>query len=898
MANPRSNPYVGPRFFEERDQRYFFGRQEESRQLTSLIIAHRVALFYAQSGAGKTSLLRAGIVPSLEAKKKVVVLPIGRVGGDLPPELSGRSVPNIFVFNLLLNLVGASASPLALQTQTLAEGLSATLAPAPDAKPAPTLLIIDQFEELFSSHLDRTAERSDFFNQLQELLATVPQLSLLLSMREDYIAQLDFFASQLPDRLRTRYRMERLPVSGALEAVREPAALAGKPYEQGVAEALVDNLRRINVGPASEERSGTRMALGDYVEPVHLQIVCRQLWERLPQDASTIRSQDVQEFGDVDEALAGFYEGALQNVLKSTSVREREVRNWFTSHLITPAETRGLVYQGPLETQGLENAAVGILNDAYIVRAEIRGGETWYELAHDRLIGPILQANKRWQNTHANPVSSAYIQWRDAGQSSELLLEDDALEQARRFAETFPADLSTDEEAFLERSMQAARRAAARRRNLLTSLAAVLLLLFAGLAAWGIYNANQAQANAEQASLNAEQVAIQADAARTAEALAQELAVEAELLAKQARNEANLAMTAEAKAWAAGRQALAERSAAINAEATAIAQQATAIAVAAAAATDVAIEHANVAKLESDLRALLTAQVIEDATVVTNIEGDLINAEATQTAEVQPSPTASVESGAICLVNVETVPLWRSPTSDDERSEQIGILEAGMPVVLLYGGDSDIFAGQWTWVQPLDSRELNGWIENAETVLDCLGVAAAAAIATPTPSSAPGEVAAALPAPSPDPYVLPAQWTDILGAAQGPKVVTSAAGESFENGQMFWIEVLDQIIIAGNDGQSWFTVEDTWSEAWDEILCEEARAIGYPVRGFGRIWCTDALVQSTLGAPTAAEINYADSRLQEFEQGSIVLWLGLDRTLAFIRNDSDVDTNGTWLEFR
>ena len=72
------NPYVGPRSFDEAHSRYFFGRDAEKRQLTSLIIAERTVLFYAQSGAGKTSLLRASVMPELRRRRGVVVLPVTR----------------------------------------------------------------------------------------------------------------------------------------------------------------------------------------------------------------------------------------------------------------------------------------------------------------------------------------------------------------------------------------------------------------------------------------------------------------------------------------------------------------------------------------------------------------------------------------------------------------------------------------------------------------------------------------------------------------------------------------------------------------------------------------------------------------------------------------------------
>ena len=65
-AEPSSrNPYPGPRPFERGEHNLFFGRDREVADLLSLMIAHREVLLYAQSGAGKTSLLNAGVMPSL-----------------------------------------------------------------------------------------------------------------------------------------------------------------------------------------------------------------------------------------------------------------------------------------------------------------------------------------------------------------------------------------------------------------------------------------------------------------------------------------------------------------------------------------------------------------------------------------------------------------------------------------------------------------------------------------------------------------------------------------------------------------------------------------------------------------------------------------------------------------
>src|SRR6188472_360112 len=75
------SPYVGPRPFkrEPEEQKLFFGRKYESEKIISLIYSHKLVLIYAQSGAGKTSIFNASIVPALE-QRGLQVLPLGRIG--------------------------------------------------------------------------------------------------------------------------------------------------------------------------------------------------------------------------------------------------------------------------------------------------------------------------------------------------------------------------------------------------------------------------------------------------------------------------------------------------------------------------------------------------------------------------------------------------------------------------------------------------------------------------------------------------------------------------------------------------------------------------------------------------------------------------------------------------
>lgn len=490
MPDQIANPYVGPRPFEEEDGHNFFGRNDEIRQLTSLIISHRVVLFYAPSGAGKTSLLKAKVIPNLKERKKLQILPITRVSGDSPPGFDGSTIKNIYVFNTLVNLEGKQAQPYALAELSLREGLQPYLErPATDQRLRPKLLILDQFEEFFTTYPERYKERADFFYQIQQCLADYPQVSLVLSMREDFIANLDQYTVQMPDRLRTRFRMELLSYECALEAVKRPAENAHRPFEANVAEELVDNLRRLQRGRKQEKDVLTEaVILGVYVEPVYLQIVCEQLWENLHTDRKSIISEDVRKFGDVDQALTGFYRKKLTNVVEQTKVSEYKLRSWFDDYLITPDRTRGMVYRGAIETAGLTNEAVDTLYQTCVIRAIPKGNDTWYELAHDRLVEPVLADNASWRQTNLTLLQRQAELWKKSKDKPEhLLLSGAILKDAERWAASHQREITESEKLFLNICKQKRTRS----RYLKWSAAGILtvLMAFFGYVSFNAYSA-------------------------------------------------------------------------------------------------------------------------------------------------------------------------------------------------------------------------------------------------------------------------------------------------------------------------------------------------------------------------------------------------------------------------
>lgn len=441
-----ATPYVGPRPFERNEGR-FYGRDREALDLMYLVLAHPTVLLYAESGAGKTSVVNAKLIPMLE-RKGCHVLPVARVRGTTYG-LEPSRIDNIFVFHALANWTGLSRPEEAARlTRATVLGELARLSDerAQDLGEAPPIVaVIDQFEELFTHYDHRWTERRGLFVQLAEALHALPNLRVLFSMREDYIAGMDAFAPLLPEKLRTRFRLERLKRESALEAIRRPMEEIGRHFAPGVAERLVDDLLKIHIATYGHTPSGALSAempvfnpaphpeldesvRAEYIVPVQLQVVCQTLWEGLGPDETTVSVHHLEKCGDINRALAGFYERCARDTARAVVLGEGKVRRWFEDKLITRMGTRKIVMREELQTEGLPNPAVDFLDERHIVRSEDRGGVRWYELAHDRFIEPIRESNRRWRSTRSAGVldklearATAWSQATDADKPTKLL---------------------------------------------------------------------------------------------------------------------------------------------------------------------------------------------------------------------------------------------------------------------------------------------------------------------------------------------------------------------------------------------------------------------------------------------------------------------------------------------
>ncbi len=499
-----ANPYIGPRAFKTGERLY--GRDSELRHLLDLLIAERIVLLHSPSGAGKSSLIRAGLIPLIQ-EEGFRVLPVVRVNLDVPPTVPRPGRVNRYIFSFLLSCEEALPEDQRLPIEHLA-AISMELGflkrrarstfdllagpradgPGPGAAPAAgspaggqrirsledylvqrlqvtaqedSVLIFDQFEETLTVNANDLDVKAAFFVQLGAILRNRRRWALF-AMREDYMAGLTPFLRYIPSRLGNTFRLDLLGAEAAKAALQQPARQAGVEFTEKAAQKLVDDLRGVQV----QNADGTlQMQLGPAVEPVQLQVVGYRLWAGLPAGTQVIAIDQVASVGTVDQSLADYYAGHTAAVAQATGVKERAIRQWFAQKLITPHDLRSQVLLGVDQSEGLDNRAIRRLENAHLIRAEKRVGATWFELAHDRLIQPIKANNADWFQANLSLLQRQAELWHTQNHPEGLLLRHAALAEAEAWAATHAEEMTPVERDFLEACRKARALAERERRQ-------------------------------------------------------------------------------------------------------------------------------------------------------------------------------------------------------------------------------------------------------------------------------------------------------------------------------------------------------------------------------------------------------------------------------------------------
>lgn len=504
----RPNPYVGPRPYRRGETLY--GREQESAELADLLIAERIIMMYSPSGAGKSSILNASLIPSLE-ENSFEVLPVMRLSQEPPYDIDLDEHFNRYIYSMFLSieesilpenrfpqdeLISLRLGDYLKKYRERARQLDKDY---DDSRSL--VLIIDQGEEIITIAPAEREAKQDFFNQLGEILRD-RNIWCLYALREDYLPRLDSYIRPVPTGFSTRYRLRLLQAEAALSAIQKPAKTQGIDFADDAAQKLADDLRMMQVqlpdGTSTEQP-------GEYVEPVQLQVVCRRLWTELPREHTSIELDDIEAIGNVDNALSDFYSLQVAATANKTAVRERSIREWFDRKLISPQGIRSQVLRAPEQSDGLPNHVIEELEKTYLVRTEKRGGATWYELAHDRLIQPVRLDNTQWFEKNLSLFQRAADVWNLQGRSDGLLLfGKDYLASALWAKEN--ADIMTEVEwSFLEACQKFHQQTLREKRNnrIVQSLLAISLVALA-VAVFMFIQANIARNRADTGQLAAD----------------------------------------------------------------------------------------------------------------------------------------------------------------------------------------------------------------------------------------------------------------------------------------------------------------------------------------------------------------------------------------------------------
>ncbi|MBS0321427.1 MAG: hypothetical protein JSR18_12855 [Proteobacteria bacterium] len=398
-ANARvdaAHPWLGLASFTEETRGYFHGREEEVAELARRVRRKLLAVLFGQSGLGKTSILRAGLVPKLRPDGYCPVYVRIDYSREAPE-------PAEQIKQAIFRETQASGqwtqTGVALAGESLWEFLhhrDDVLRDA-DGRTLIPLLIFDQFEEIFTLAQGDAFGReraARFVADLADLVENRAPAALearidaddeaaekfdfaradyriLIALREDYLANLEGLKARMPSITQNRMRLARMTGAQALTAVMKPG---GRLVSQEVAEAIV----RFVAG-------GSELANAE-VEPSLLSLICRELNNaRIAQGRSEI-SADVLA-GSRDTILTEFYERALAD-------QPPGVRVAIEDNLLTESGYReSLAEERMLKAFAAAGAAPGTLAtlvDRRLLRIEERLDVRRVELTHDVLCGVVM----------------------------------------------------------------------------------------------------------------------------------------------------------------------------------------------------------------------------------------------------------------------------------------------------------------------------------------------------------------------------------------------------------------------------------------------------------------------------------------------------------------------------
>jgi len=436
------NPYKGLFKYTAEDEEYLFGRESETKDLMEMIRNNQLVVLYGESGTGKTSLINARLFPELKRKYYFPIYIRINYLSEMSPLAQLRKI----IHNTISEWDN-SVQPFT-DDLTLIEYAAKTSVFNGLVKP---VLFFDQFEELFTigqkyvkpevlkTFIDQFADLIEVRlptgikkNQLalatgideeemktEECTENVTRFTCVISMRQDYIAQLDDLRFKIPSISANRYRLKKFNDEQALEAIIGPANtwLQSNKYEgpediikKTVCQEIIRQLKILEYTRTERTIDSTDLFKSTFkylipfkfarkekkevsdsplteeqlkaieIDPTILSLYCHQLYTNGSPVTELFNKITLLQVAasPCDQVISGYYKNSLGR---------KKIRNAVESFLITPDGRRVLVSMKDFICRsGINEKEIDTLvKETGILRIYGEGTEREIELAHDRI---------------------------------------------------------------------------------------------------------------------------------------------------------------------------------------------------------------------------------------------------------------------------------------------------------------------------------------------------------------------------------------------------------------------------------------------------------------------------------------------------------------------------------
>lgn len=496
-VEPTFNPYQGLRAFDRDTAKFFFGRGKESCDLAAKLSTWRFACILGASGNGKSSLARAGlsseaaerIAPGISQWQRLTVKPgndllrslLDQLFANLPNEQRGDAVASA--------LARIKPDANQLSAETWAAGLDQELKSFYSGDERPVLILIDQFEEIFTHRGFQTLTEQQRERHIQRVLDGLAALSqsghrrwrMVVTLRSDFkhrcrisepFWKLLYKANEDREDPHLVLELDELEEEGWREAIKGPATRAGAYLEAGLVETMLKDVFR--------QRGSMPL----------LQLALQELWKL--RNGACLTHAAYTSIGGVASALQRRAETAF-SLLKLDDPDYLDIARSLFLRLTSPGEgvsdTRRRVERSELDWVGTPRAKIDHVVDT-LSNADNRlivTDDESLEVTHEVLIRDCstirnwIESDRPGLRIHRQ-LTEAAGEWLKSNRDPSFLYRGIRLTLPREWEARHLGYMSRLEREFMDRSRQRHARESRNRRlrlaGIITLCALVLPLLW------------------------------------------------------------------------------------------------------------------------------------------------------------------------------------------------------------------------------------------------------------------------------------------------------------------------------------------------------------------------------------------------------------------------------------